>query len=1319
MSTLITASWATSGLSSPLSIAADGVFAYASNTGNGQIQRYNLGDTADVKTAFITLSGYTATALCSDGTYLYSASSTKIDQWRLSTGESVSVPWVSISNVISLATDGTDMYALISGNSITKISSLANPATITPNWYNNSVRGNAIAIQNGFLYVGQGTDKIAKIRLSNATVSLLTYTASTIQGLAANHLYLYISTGSTTVDQISLQTGTLVSSWGSIASGQLKGLALYRNYMYGVNQTGNAVARFPASTVSNGIVYSPTPTANNVFVDASSSVAGQCAILPSITYGSVAAPVVRIGTNAFYNNTALTAVYVPDSVLTIGGNAFFGCSGLRTAYLPSSITDISSNAFSGCSALSSAYIDASFAALTGYNFTPYTTPTKTITTDASGIVYWPTSTTTAYVSSFTGVSSTAISIPSTVTYGQPFSITAIKGNAFLNKTNLTSLTFQEPSLVQTIGVGAFGGCSGLTGALTLPSSLLTVDVSGFYGCNHFTSVSFPNKLTTINANAFRDCSGISGSLTFPASLTTIGTNSFSGCSNIVVFDMSGSGITTQGGSLIQPSSARGVTSLRYFYYPKNTVYNIYDAPYWIGGLTVMTTPKVANYSNGFIYYYGSITNLVIPDTTTSLGDSNFRLLVITNLYATSNITYVSTTINNSAFHSGGATNLYTDSSSALIWTTTAIAPTNRYVTRTANNVVYRIVDQDTASVSVSNTAAAVASGAITIPSTVTFGPLTFAVKSIRDSAFAGCTGLTSISIPSSVTSIGASAFSGCSTLTSITIPSSVTSVGSNAFLNVSASAVFNLDSLESAGLTYACDNHPTLQKTITHGGATYTITGSTASITGAVSSPSGIVSLVGRYLASTATTGTITTISANAFLNQTAITSVIIPYGITTIGATAFSGCSGLTTLYVPQTVTSIGTNAFLGCSALTTVYTDSATATIASYTFPSATPVKQVVSYLNINYQITDAAAKEVAVAASPSASGSVVIPPTVVFGQQSYKVVSIDANAFSGVDAITSVYFAIPSNVRTIGANAFFECINLTSVVIPSTVTSIGANAFDGCFQLTYAMIPSRVSVIGDEAFQNSGLVSATIQSSVSSLGASVFYLCSRLVSAQLANNPTVNANLFYQCPLQTIYTAVGNDTALSGIATHYTTADRLVKDLTTGVVYTIPAGTDATGLGSIYVSSSPDASGSIILPGRIKIGGVYYSVSAIADQAFQGCINLTSVAIPNSIESIGGSAFSGCIGLTSVVFNEMVASSSGRSLGTQCFAYCISLTSVSVPTSFSILGDFVFMNCVNLTSVPSIASVAGITDTTSGNAYYGAGTIDPTTYRTSLVN
>ena len=59
------------------------------------------------------------------------------------------------------------------------------------------------------------------------------------------------------------------------------------------------------------------------------------------------------------------------------------------------------------------------------------------------------------------------------------------------------------------------------------------------------------------------------------------------------------------------------------------------------------------------------------------------------------------------------------------------------------------------------------------------------VTSIGASAFAGCTGLTSVTIGNGVTSIEDYAFRGCSSLTSVTIPANVTRIGVEAFCDCS------------------------------------------------------------------------------------------------------------------------------------------------------------------------------------------------------------------------------------------------------------------------------------------------------------------------------------------------------------------------------------------------------------------------------------------------------------------------------------------------------------------------------------------------------
>ena len=53
-----------------------------------------------------------------------------------------------------------------------------------------------------------------------------------------------------------------------------------------------------------------------------------------------------------------------------------------------------------------------------------------------------------------------------------------------------------------------------------------------------------------------------------------------------------------------------------------------------------------------------------------------------------------------------------------------------------------------------------------------------------------------------------------------------------------------------------------------------------------------------------------------------------------------------------------------------------------------------------------------------------------------------------------------------------------------------------------------------------------------------------------------------------------------------------------------------------------------GDITIPSSIKVNDTEYSVTSVGNSAFEDCISLTSITIPNSVTSIAGYAFYDCI-------------------------------------------------------------------------------------------
>ena len=576
------------------------------------------------------------------------------------------------------------------------------------------------------------------------------------------------------------------------------------------------------------------------------------------------------------------------------------------------------------------------------------------------------------------------------------------------------------------------------------------------------------------------------------------------------------------------------------------------------------------------------------------------------------------------------------------------------------------------------------SGSVTIPATVTYGGTTYSVTSIGNSAFRGCRGLTSITIPNSVTTIGDYTFQNCSGLTSITIPNSVTTIGHYAF-----SFCSGLTSITVAGNNPKYDSRDNCNAII-----------KTATNTLVAGCQNTIIP------------STVTSIDSHAFWGCSSLTHIDIPNSVTSIGNSAFDGCSGLTSVTIGNSVTTIDKYAFSDCTGLTSITIPNSVTSISYQAFVDCSGLTSiVVESINPTYDSRNNCNAIIETASNTLLLGcqNTIIPNSVT---------SIGEWAFSGCTGLTSI--DIPNSVTTIGYYAFSFCSGLTNIEIPNSVTTIGTSAFSGCSGLTSIIIPNSVTTIGNDAFYRCAtLTSVTIPNSVTSIGTSAFGECSGLTSVSIGNSvtsigdrtfngcssltelyslaltpPTVDSYTFNGCYGATLYVpkeAVNtyktanywkNFTNIVGFE-YVPPVSTFVVD---GIYYRV---TDAN-MVSVIANAEVEAyyTGDVIIPASVTFEEDTFAVTGIEDNAFSDCYDLTSITIPNTVESIGNYAFWDCRGLTSITIPNSVTS-----IGGFAFYCCRSLTGITIPNSVTSISDYTFIGCSSLTSVTIPNSVTSI--------------------------
>ena len=492
-------------------------------------------------------------------------------------------------------------------------------------------------------------------------------------------------------------------------------------------------------------------------------------------------------------------------------------------------------------------------------------------------------------------------------------------------------------------------------------------------------------------------------------------------------------------------------------------------------------------------------------------------------------------------------------------------------TFTQGDFTYTVTDEDAKTVSIAEAEAATLTGAITIPSSVTYETVTYTVTSIADYGFSSNEGITEVTIPNTVTSIGEGAFRDCSKLTTITLPSTLTTIGNSAFFSCSSLASFSVPAsvttigsqvfdycsiptftFEASNTAITCNsiipctNHLYLYRDVNREGELTTGAIKALTIGAHVTTIYNSMFVGSQYLNSidfSKATG-LTSIGDYAFYNcgsyvptkpeETPVPNLttidLSNTKVTSIGEGAFYYCSKLTTITLPSTLTTIGNYAFWNCSSLTSFSVPGSVTTIGA----------QVFDYCSIPTFTFEASNKKITCNAVIPCTDHLYLYRDVDRGGYelttgAIKALTIGANVttineimFQGCTYLSSIDFSAATGLTSIGDNAFYGCgnyvpepgedpvPNLTAIDLSNTkVTSIGQSAFNSCSKLETITLPSTLTSIGKYAFQDCrSLVSFSLPGSVTTISSDAFFNCSIPTFTFEASNTTLTWNTTVPC-------------------------------------------------------------------------------------------------------------------------------------------------------------------------------------------------------------
>lgn len=423
------------------------------------------------------------------------------------------------------------------------------------------------------------------------------------------------------------------------------------------------------------------------------------------------------------------------------------------------------------------------------------------------------------------------------------------------------------------------------------------------------------------------------------------------------------------------------------------------------------------------------------------------------------------------------------------------------------------------------------------------------------------------------------------------------------------------------------------------------------------------------------------------FMNCTSLEEVVLPDTITSLGYSVFEGCSSLKSANIPKLITVIPRDTFYNCSSLLTIDISENVTTIGPTAFNGCTGVTE------INYNAINATHYYERYSTFLNA-GSKSTGVTLNIGE---KVESIPDYFFSYVDTnglgtaddevissnvnLVKVNFSNNSNLKTIGTYAFYRT-KLTNISFPESLIDIGASSFSES-SLTSVDISDSVTTINSMAFYKSSLVNInfTENSKLETIGSSAFSGCASITTFDMPDSVIeLSYQAFSSCSSLATVSLSSSLTQINESV--FYGCDSLLEINIPDNVVTI----------GVRAFSSCDLLNLVSTTNNSKL-------TTISTLAFNACINLTDIIIPNSIEVIANDA----LPLANLNFN---LSAGGKYLGNQTNKYLVladteittfttftinstckiiysdvflasSITEITIPNSVVYIGDSAFKN------------------------------------------